>query len=53
MKKLSPDWITEKHIDFEYKKYVLLAYLQEVNMNFEKTHLYPFLADLVDHYRNP
>lgn len=52
MKKLSSNWITEKLIDFEYKKYVLLAYLQEVNSSFEKTHLYPFLSDLVDHYRN-
>ena len=41
MPKLSKDWITEKHIDFEYKKYVLLAYLQEVEKHFEMTSLYP------------
>jgi hypothetical protein len=51
MKNLSPNWITEKLIDFEYKKYILLAYLQDVNKNFEQAHLYPFLADLVQHYR--
>lgn len=52
MKKLSANWITEKLIDFEYKKYVLLSYLQEVSRDFEKTYLYPSLADLVRHYRN-
>ncbi len=52
MKKLSPNWITEKLIDFEYKKYVLLAYLQEVHEDFERAFLYPSLSDLVEHYRN-
>lgn len=52
MKTLGQDWITEKHVDFEYKKYVLLAYLQEVNRHFEETKLYPCLAELVGHYRN-
>lgn len=51
MKTLSPNWITEKHIDFEYKKYLLLAYLKEVSENFEETKLYPFLSDLISHYR--
>ncbi|MCC7301809.1 MAG: hypothetical protein IT233_04115 [Bacteroidia bacterium] len=50
MPKLSKDWITEKCIDFEYKKYVLLAYLQEVEKHFEMTQLYPSLSELVDHY---
>lgn len=52
MTQLSKNWITEKHIDFEYKKYVLLAYLQEVSKHFEITKLYPSLAELVDHYRS-
>jgi hypothetical protein len=52
MGKLNKDWITEHAIDFEYKKYVLLAYLQEVGHDFELTRLYPSLSDLVDHYRN-
>lgn len=51
-KRLNDDWITEKHIDFEYKKYVLLAWLQHVNDRFEEVKLYPALADLVRHYRN-
>lgn len=51
MSRLSQNWITEKHIDFEYKKYVLLAYLQEVSQDFDRSFLYPTLAELVDHYR--
>ncbi|HEV7231918.1 MAG TPA: hypothetical protein VGO45_11345 [Bacteroidia bacterium] len=52
MSKLSPHWITEKHIDFEYKKYMLLAWLQEVDQQFDQVRLYPPLAELVEHYRN-
>jgi hypothetical protein len=52
MEKLSKDWLTQGLIDFEYKKYVLLAYLQTVKNSFGKGELYPFLADLVFHYRN-
>jgi len=52
MKTLSKDWLIEKHIDVEYKRYVLLAYLQEVSNNFDQNMLYPFLADLIQHYMN-
>jgi len=49
---LSKDWITQGLIDFEYKKYVLLAYLQTVRGSFGRVELYPYLGDLVFHYRN-
>jgi hypothetical protein len=52
MDKLSNDWLTQGLIDFEYKKYVLLAYLKTVRDSFNKVELYPFMADLVFHYRN-
>ncbi len=52
MDHLSKNWITEKHIDFEYKKYVLLAYLQNVSELFTENKLYPHLSELVAHYRN-
>lgn len=52
MEQLSKDWLTQGLIDFEYKKYILLAYLKTVNESFGKSELYPFLADLVFHYRN-
>jgi hypothetical protein len=49
---LSANWITEKHIDFEYKKYLLLGYLQKVSEQFTESKLYPALSELVSHYRN-
>ncbi|MBC7922926.1 MAG: hypothetical protein H7Z75_17760 [Ferruginibacter sp.] len=52
MKELKKDWLTEDLIDFEYKKYILLAYLQQVRQNFDGKRLYPYLSDLVLHYRN-
>lgn len=52
MEKLSKDWLTQGLIDYEYKKYLLLAYLQTARKSFHKVELYPFLADLVFHYRN-
>jgi hypothetical protein len=52
MAALSENWITEKHIDFEYKKYLLLAWLKEVSDQFTETRLFPSLAELVKHYRN-
>lgn len=52
MDRLHEHWLTEGLIDFEYKKYVLLAYLQRVKQSFDRTELYPFMGDLVFHYRN-
>jgi len=52
MNSLSANWITEKHIDFEYKRYLLLGYLQQVSENFTESRLYPSLSELVSHYRN-
>ena len=52
MEKLPKDWLTQDLIDFEYKKYLLLAYLQTVKKSFSRVELYPFLADLIFHYRN-
>lgn len=52
MATLNHNWITEKLIDFEYKQYVLLAYLSEVEKAFDKTQLYPHFAELIEHYKN-
>lgn len=51
MATLNNDWLTDKCIDFEYKKYVLLAFLQGVDKDFEVQKLYPSLRELVTHYR--
>jgi len=52
MKQLSETWFAEGYIDFELKKYTLLAYLQEINKYFNENKLYPQLADLIFHYNN-
>ncbi len=52
MTQLNANWLVEGLIDFEYKKYMLLAYLQEVSKNFSEHKLYPFMMDLVNHYNN-
>ena len=49
---LKQDWLTEGHIDFEYKKYLLLAYLQQVEQEFDAKKLYPKFSELMEHYRN-
>ncbi len=52
MASLAEDWLTQGLIDTEYKKYILLAYIQEVREHFDSRRLYPFLSDLVFHYNN-
>ena len=52
MDTLKHDWLTSGLIDFEYKKYVLLAYLKDTKKRFNNAQLYPFLSDLVFHYNN-
>ncbi|MFN8356570.1 MAG: hypothetical protein U0Y10_19105 [Spirosomataceae bacterium] len=50
MKNLKKDWITDGMIDFEYKKYLLLAYLKAVQTNFGQKKLYPDYSELHQHY---
>jgi hypothetical protein len=52
MKKLDQHWLTQGLIDFEYKKYMLMSYFQEVSKSFGRVRLYPALSDLVFHYQN-
>ncbi len=52
MKALGINWFIEGTLDFEYKKYILLDYLQEINRHFDKSRLYPNLTDLIFHYNN-
>src|SRR3569833_3773259 len=52
MKLVGANWVIEVAIDFEHKKYILLDYLQEINSHFDRSRLYPNLADLVFHYNN-
>lgn len=52
MESLKHDWLTEGLIDYEYKKYILLAYLKSISGRFNQSELYPFMSDLIFHYRN-
>ncbi|ABG59093.1 hypothetical protein [Cytophaga hutchinsonii] len=51
MKQLDPDWLTKGLIDFEYKKYQLLGYLNSVRNDFNDRKLYPPLSELYGHYQ--
>jgi hypothetical protein len=50
MMNLQKNWLTEGIIDFEYKKYVLMAYLQEIDKQFTQNRLFPHLKDLKLHF---
>ena len=52
MASLNAHWLTEGLIDFEFKKYQLLAYLQDTSAHFGEKKLYPRLSELIEHYRN-
>jgi hypothetical protein len=52
MAQLSSNWLTENLIDLEYKQYVLLAYLEGIEEQFNKHLLYPSLSELIDHYKS-
>lgn len=49
---LAETWFLDGHIDFEFQKFKLLAYLKEVNKYFYQNKLYPQLSDVIFHYRN-
>ena len=50
MTNLQRDWLTEGVFDFEYKKYVLMAYLQHINKEFDLHRLHPHLPELRVHF---
>jgi hypothetical protein len=49
MAKLESDWLTKGMMDFEYKKYVLLAYLKHIEGQFYANRLYPHLTEIQLH----
>jgi hypothetical protein len=52
MEKLDKDWLTKDNTDFEYKKYILLDYLQTVSNNFNEKKIYPYLSDCIEEFRS-
>lgn len=49
--KLSVNWFTEPVFDFEYKKYQLLGYLQQKQMELEANRIYPHIEELDTHIK--
>lgn len=43
---LQQDWLLDKHIDFEYKQYIVLDYLQKIDDCLAKNELQPALSEL-------
>lgn len=52
MKRLDKNWFTNGIIDFEYKKYILLDYIQSARNSFHQNKLYPIFSDLISHYKS-
>jgi hypothetical protein len=52
MTTLSSQWLTDGILDFEYKKYVVLAYLQHVRAEFKNQVLFPHLPQVKEHYQS-
>lgn len=52
MEKLGSNWFLEGTLDYEYKRYILLAYLQHVAKEFAEVRLYPSFSELIFHYNN-
>lgn len=51
MPHLSPNWLLEGWMDYEYKQYLLLDYLQQTENHFKRQRLYPFLGELIEHHQ--
>lgn len=49
---METDWITQEPIDFEHKKYVLLAYFKKVSEILEQNKIYPTFIELSLHLAN-
>jgi len=52
MKSLSLNWFTENPIDEEHKRYVLLDYLQDIDLRFDNDEIYPQIIDVSNHIDN-
>ncbi|MFB6257310.1 MAG: hypothetical protein ABEH38_01340 [Flavobacteriales bacterium] len=42
--------LSDRELDREYRKYKLMAYLQEIGRKFREKRLYPYLSELKRHY---
>jgi len=51
MNTFNSNWLTEGWLDEEYKQYVLLAWLKQMQSQFEQVKLYPALDTLSKHQK--
>ena len=51
-KELPSDWLTGGILDAEYKRYVLLAWLKQVERDFREVKIYPGLSNLIEQHRD-
>lgn len=52
MVNLANDWLTKEPIDFEYKKYILLAYEKQKQKLCDRKFLYPSLSEILQHHKS-
>jgi hypothetical protein len=50
--KLSPEWMFQEPIDFEYNKYTLLDYIQKCESSFDDYKIYPDFVEISLHLAN-
>ena len=48
---LPSDWLTGGILDAEYKGYLLLAWLKQVERDFREVKIYPGLSNLIEQHR--
>ena len=46
------NWIANRWVDFEYKKYILLSYLQQIEAKYQESKVYPYLTILRDELKD-
>ena len=50
-KELPSDWLTGGILDAEYKRYILLAWLKQIERDFRDVKIYPGLGSLIEQHR--
>mgnify|MGYP001019670819 FL=1 len=50
-RELPSDWLTGGILDAEYKRYILLAWIKQVERDFREVKIYPGLGNLIEQHR--
>ena len=49
---LNKNWFIEKNSDYEYQKYMVLAYIQEIKKQYEQNIIQPHIDNLTELYND-